>query len=314
MSSTIKVPRLNAAPAGPKPTTARRRADRHELEQLESSFWETLFGKRATDGAPPQQPGQPRSRSRAASRAGQRSYSRGEVRPVSRMTAARLPEDWDSIAQDTVARLEPGEIPMPPPMPLEELRALAAAAARAAAAPSPAPMAAPRPGAFSQSARPIGGGAANVAPRVVPMPPEVAAAHAAASARRVAPTAQPLPSVVRKTEEEEDRESLGVVTVPAPSFEMAPLFGSDTRNGAASGYGATAAAADLGDADAWCVRSTHACSNLVAHAAHVSLRCHVTPTLQVEQQRVRQPGRGAVAGGGLAARGCQRCSGSDTAD
>ena len=252
--SNIKVPKLNAAPAGPKPTTAKKRANRHELEQLESSFWETLFGRRATDGAPPPQPGQPRSRSRAASRAGQRSYSRGEVRPVSRMTAARLPEDWERIAQDSSAPVTPGDIPMPPPMPLDELRALAAAAARSAAAPSPSPAAALRPG-FTQSARPIAGGVANVAPRVVPPPPEVAAARATAAARRTAPTAQPLPTVVRKTEEEEDRESLGVVSAPAPSYEMAPLFGSDTRSGAASGYGATEAAADLGDRDAWCVQA-----------------------------------------------------------
>ena len=250
--STIKVPKLNAAPAGPKPAAPKRRADRHELEQLESSFWETLFGRRATDGTPPQQ--QPRSRSRAASRAGQRSYSRGEVRPVSRMTAARLPEDWEQIAQDAAAPpAQYADIPMPAPMPLDELRALAAAAARAAAAPSPSPMAAPRPG-FTQSARPIAGGEANVAPRVAPPPPEVAAARATAAARRTAPTAQPLPKVVLKTEEEEERESLGVVSVPVPSFEMAPLFGSETRNGAESGYGATARAADLGNADAWRVR------------------------------------------------------------
>ena len=106
----------------------------------------------------------------------------------------------------------------------------------------------------------------NVAARVVPMPPEVAAARATAAARRAPPTAQPLPSVVRKTEEEEDRESLGVVSAPAPSFEMAPLFGSDTRTGAASGYGATAPAADLGDADAWCAH-LRAPANLVARHA-----------------------------------------------
>ena len=250
--SSIKVPKLNAAPAGPKPTATKRRADRHELEQLESSFWETLFGKRATDTSP-QQP-QPRSRSRAASRAGQRSYSRGEVRPVSRMTAARLPDDWEQIAQDAAAPPAVyGDIPMPPAMPLDELRALAAAAARSAAAPSPSPYAASLPG-FTQSARPIGGGDANVAPRVAPAAPEVVAARATAAARRTAPTAQPLPKVVLKTEEEEERESLGVVSAPVPSFEMAPLYGSETRNGAESGYGATARAADLGNADAWRVR------------------------------------------------------------
>jgi hypothetical protein len=239
--SQIKVPKLNAAAAGPKPSAVRKRADRHELEELESSFWTTLFGKRVDS---PQPAGQ--ARSRGSSRAGMRSYSRGELRPASR-TAAKLPDNWDPDAPPVADE----DFAVPPPLALDELRALAAAAR--AAAPSPA-FTNPTPRAvFLQSARPMDGSAANVAPRVHVLP-AASAARTAAAARRAAPTAQPLPVVVKKTEEQEAREELGDVTAPAPSYAMAPLYGTDTRSGAASGYGATEAAVDLGSAGAWCVQ------------------------------------------------------------
>jgi hypothetical protein len=281
MSKIIAPTRANAAPAGPKPkaagtAAAPRRNERHAFEELEQSFWQTLFGAgggAAGDAAGAGAPGRPRSR--GGSRPGSRGSGRpgeGPARPSSRAAraleraagTALAPEPFNAAA----AAPPPPPVALPPPLALEELRALAAAAAREAGPTAQASGPASAYAAAKRSAWPPSGSAAAAAAA----PPGGAAGNKAPTA----PSAKPLyaPGSAQAVAAAADKAAAAASAPPRPprgALESLPLFADD----ADGGYGATThAQQDVGPAGAWCARqrafskpparphaSTHACTH-----------------------------------------------------